>query len=397
MRAGLTVSTVAACRPDRACDRRARPRPAASNATPVESIAVDLVPISEFSNIRVGSLDSTDRRDRDAVGRRCGNAGRNRPADRQYRRRPADARGYADADPGAHGADGSGARGDRARAGSGTVEETAPVPVEPARREPPPAPAPNRNPSRCPSRSRRVETPPLAVDTPRPTRRSGTEADPQDGGRSPRSAPISRSSRRRPSRRPPTTPRRPRTPRRRLTTRRRRPRTPRRRPTRRRPTSRSGSSRPRPTRQEQPTSSPASSTTRNRAAPRPGEGGETTLGRQDGRSATLSQSQIDGLVAQITRLHQRCRRAPMPEVEVARRNCMCSVAGDGDAGRRSRGGLHWPMRRCRPHALDQSARRHALWPLRPISMARAGRPQLHSEPDGFRRMTRNAPHEWRLT
>ena len=28
-------------------------------ATPVESIAVDLVPISEFSNIRMGSLDST--------------------------------------------------------------------------------------------------------------------------------------------------------------------------------------------------------------------------------------------------------------------------------------------------------------------------------------------------
>lgn len=57
-----------------------------------------------------------------------------------------------------------------------------------------------------------------------------------------------------------------------------------------------------------------------------GEGGEKTLGKADGRSATLSQSQIDGLVAQI----RGCINVPPGASEAgSEAQLLFSVGGDG--------------------------------------------------------------------
>lgn len=57
-----------------------------------------------------------------------------------------------------------------------------------------------------------------------------------------------------------------------------------------------------------------------------GEGGEASLGKEDGRSATLSQSQIDGLVAQI----RECINVPAGASEAgSEAQLLFTVGGDG--------------------------------------------------------------------
>ncbi len=57
-----------------------------------------------------------------------------------------------------------------------------------------------------------------------------------------------------------------------------------------------------------------------------GDGGQKTLGKQDGRSATLSQSQIDGLVAQI----RNCIAVPPGAAEAgSEAQLLFTVSGDG--------------------------------------------------------------------
>jgi hypothetical protein len=136
-------------------------------ATPVESIAVDLVPISDFSNIRMGSLDSTvvetetpsavDSESPAEIAQPTGNTTEDQvtPEDTPEPS-PAPTENTAplpeatDPDPVPE-----------------PVEETAPTPVErPAAAEPEPAPQPDPEPVEAEPTP--VETPPLAVDAPAP-------------------------------------------------------------------------------------------------------------------------------------------------------------------------------------------------------------------------------------
>ena len=137
-------------------------------ATPVESIAVDLVPISDFSNIRKGSLESdvveTDApsvvdTDKPAeLAQPTGNTEEDQPTPEDtpvptpaptIQTAPAPEATEPEPEP-------------------EPVEETAPVPVErPAAAEPLPAPAPEPEPEPEPEPAV-AEPPPLAVDTPAP-------------------------------------------------------------------------------------------------------------------------------------------------------------------------------------------------------------------------------------
>jgi hypothetical protein len=141
-------------------------------ATPVESIAVDLVPISDFSNIRVGALDSTvvetetpsavDDDTPAEIAQPTGNTEEDQPTPEDTPNptpaptvQTAPAPEATEPDPAPE-----------------PVEETAPVPVErPAPAEPAPAPEPEPEPEPEPvvePEPPAVETPPLAVDTPAP-------------------------------------------------------------------------------------------------------------------------------------------------------------------------------------------------------------------------------------
>jgi len=135
-------------------------------ATPVESIAVDLVPVSEFSNIRKGSLDSTvveteapsvvDAEKPAEIAQPTGNTTEDQPTPEDTpeptpapTEQTAPAPEATEPDPAPE-----------------PVEETAPVPVErplPAAPAPEPVPEPVVEPE-----PPAVETPPLAVDTPAP-------------------------------------------------------------------------------------------------------------------------------------------------------------------------------------------------------------------------------------
>jgi len=136
-------------------------------ATPVESIAVDLVPISDFSNIRVGSLDSkivetetpsaVDADKPAEIAQPTGNTSEDQPTPQDTpdptpapTENTAPAPEVTEPDPVPE-----------------PVEDTAPVPVErpaPAAPAPEPEPEPVAEPEPQPV----VETPPLAVDTPAP-------------------------------------------------------------------------------------------------------------------------------------------------------------------------------------------------------------------------------------
>ncbi len=138
-------------------------------ATPVESIAVDLVPISDFSNIRVGSLDSTivetetpsavDAETPAEIAQPTGNTEEDQPAPEDTPvPTPAPTVQTAPAP-----------EATELEPAPEPVEETAPVPEERPVEEPPPAPEPEPEPEPVAEPDPpAVETPPLAVDTPAP-------------------------------------------------------------------------------------------------------------------------------------------------------------------------------------------------------------------------------------
>lgn len=137
-------------------------------ATPVESIAVDLVPISDFSNIRMGSLDSTvvetetpsavDTETPAEIAEPTGNTVEDQPTPEDTPEptpaptvQTAPAPEVTEPEPEPE-----------------PVEAVAPVPVErPTPAEPPPAAEPEPEPEPEPE-APVVETPPLAVEAPAP-------------------------------------------------------------------------------------------------------------------------------------------------------------------------------------------------------------------------------------
>ena len=252
-------------------------------ATPVDSIAVDLVPVSEFANIRMGVMDSeiveteapsiVESEQPAELAQPTGNTAEDQPT-------PAD----------------------NAQDTPAPTENTAPAPdaapepaVEPEQVAPEPAPQPEPQPEPVPEPVPEPE--PAPVPEPRPRRGSRAGARSRRGRAAPDPYRVARSEARRSSsasRKP-----RSRRPRRRLPPRRlaRRPR--KKSGARRSGRSRNASSwrgRKKPGRPDELANIINNEDSRGATT---GQGGEPTLGREDGRSATLSNTEIGALVAQI--------------------------------------------------------------------------------------------------
>lgn len=280
-------------------------------ATPVESIAVDLVPISDFSNIRVGSLDSTivetetpsavDAETPAEIAQPTGNTEEDQPTPEDTPvPTPAPTVQTAPAP-----------EATEPEPAPEPVEETALVPVERPVEEPPPAPEPEPEPVVEPEPPA-VETPPLAVDTPAP--------DPAEAAPKPivRTAALAEK--------------------------------------------RADFKKQQEAAKQKAADDAKAAADAKKAADKKkadeqkrieqakadqareadqlasiinneesrgattGEGGEQTLGRQDGRSATLSQSQIDGLVSQI----RGCINMPLGASEAgSEAQLLFTVGSDG--------------------------------------------------------------------
>ncbi len=292
-------------------------------ATPVESIAVDLVPISDFSNIRVGSLDSTivetetpsavDAETPAEIAQPTGNTEEDQPTPEDTpvptpapTVQTAPAPEVTEPEPAQE-----------------PVEGTAPVPVERPVEEPPPAPEPEPEPVVEPEPPA-VETPPLAVDTPapdpadaapRPIMKTAALADKRADFKKQQEAAKQKAA-----------------------------------------ADAKAAAEAKKAEEEKKKADDAKKAADKKKAEQKrieqakaeeakeadqlasiinneesrgattGDGGEKTLGRQDGRSATLSQSQIDGLVSQI----RGCIAVPPGASEAgSEAQLLFSVAGDG--------------------------------------------------------------------
>jgi colicin import membrane protein len=296
-------------------------------ATPVESIAVDLVPISDFSNIRVGSLDSTivetetpsavNAETPAEIAQPTGNTEEDQPT-------PEDTPDPTPAPT-----------VQTAPAPEATEPEPEPEPVEEAARVPverpvePPPPAPELEPEPEPvvePEPPAVETPPLAVDTPAP--------DPADAAPRPIMKTAALAEKRADFKKQQEAAKQ-----------------------KAADDAKAAADAKKKAEEEKKKADDAKKAADKKKADEQrrieqaraeqakqadelasiinneesrgattGEGGEQTLGRQDGRSATLSQSQIDGLVSQI----RGCIAVPPGASEAgSEAQLLFSVAGDG--------------------------------------------------------------------
>lgn len=294
-------------------------------ATPVESIAVDLVPISDFSNIRKGSLESdvvetdapsvVDADKPPVIAQPTGNTPEDQPTPEDtpvptpaptVQTAPAPEATEPDPVP-------------------EPVEETAPVPVErPAAAEPVAAPEPEPEPQPEPEPAV-VETPPLAVDTPAPDpadaaprpvvktaaladkraqfKKQQADAKARADAEAKAAADAEKAAEEK----------------------------------KKAEDARKAAEKKKADEQKRIEQAKADEARKadqlaniinneqSRGATS-GDGGEKTLGRQDGRSATLSQSQLDGLVAQI----RGCINVPPGAADMgSQAQLLFSVGGDG--------------------------------------------------------------------
>lgn len=292
-------------------------------ATPVESIAVDLVPISEFSNIRMGSLDSkvvetetpsaVDTEKPAELAQPTGNTEEDQPT-------PEDT---PDPTPAPTVQTAPAPEATEPEPAPEPVEETAPVPVErPA--EAAPAPAPEPEPVADPEPAL-AEPPPLATPTetpdpadvaPRPIMKTAALAEKraqfkqqQQQAKDQAAADAKKAAEARKAEEE----------------------------KKKADDAKKAAERKKAEEQKRIEQAKADDAkladelaniinNEDSRGATTGDGGQKTLGKQDGRSATLSQSQIDGLVAQI----RGCIAVPPGAAEAgSEAQLLFTVAGDG--------------------------------------------------------------------
>jgi hypothetical protein len=286
-------------------------------ATPVESIAVDLVPISDFSNIRVGSLDSTivetetpsavDAETPAEIAQPTGNTEEDQPAPEDTpvptpapTVQTAPAPEATEPEP---------------------VEETAPVPVERPVEEPPPAPEPEPEPEPVVEPDPpAVETPPLAVDTPAP--------DPAEAAPKPivRTAALAEKRADFKKQQEAAKQKAAADAKKKADDEKKKAEDAKKAADKKKADEQKRIEQAKADQAREADQLASIINNEESRGATTGEGGEQTLGRQDGRSATLSQSQIDGLVSQI----RGCIAVPPGASEAgSEAQLLFTVAGDG--------------------------------------------------------------------